>query len=425
MLKQQEKNHATLQQQPELLEYINLILSKRKLIFLFPKPLENQFVSKRAADSQSFINTGRYLLIILLLIIVANIKLYHQDIFLENNYKIIKQIYIPLSLAIAFILFSPLINLVRNKFYYFMAPCAIFILAQIIFLSLKYKEDYNDFIVYHLMMAIILMALSLRFVLPLFFLVLSISGAVAIICANVWNVFIDYAKFSNYYILYCCVVLTLTAISEWHERLAFLQRLLLDHHSQQLNLLNQELARIAHEDALTGISNRRSFDETARKEWDRALRDKHPLTLLLLDVDFFKPFNDYYGHSAGDKCLHLVAQTLKNSVLRSSDVVARYGGEEFVILLANTKASGGVQVAERIIRAIDELAIPHQKSEVLPHVSISVGVTTLIATPELSVASLIHQADVALYKAKELGRHQYVVYENLLPKLLLKSSVLD
>lgn len=422
MLKQQEQNHATLQKEPELLDYINRILSKRKLTFLFPTILEGQFVAKRAADSQAFINTGRYLLIVLFLIIVANVTIYYQDIVLENNYKIIKQIYFPLSLAITFILFSPLINLVKNKFYYFMTPCAIFILSQIIFLSLKYDGDYSDFVVYHLMMAIILMAFGLRFVLPLFFLVLTVSGAVAIGYANLWDITINYAKFSNYYILYCCVVLALTTISEWHERLAFLQSLLLDHHSQQLNLLNQELERIAHEDALTGIANRRSFDEMARKEWDRALRDKHPLTLLLLDVDFFKRFNDFYGHSAGDECLHSVAQTLKKSVLRSSDVVARYGGEEFVILLASTKASGGIEVAERIIKAIDELAIPHRQSDILSHVSISVGVTTLVATPELSVASLIHQADVALYKAKELGRHQYVVYEDLLPKSPPKPS---
>lgn len=422
MLKQQEQNHVSLQQTPELLTYINHILSKRKLTFLFPKPLESQFVAKRASDSQAFINTGRYLLIILFLIIVANVTLYYQDIVLENNYQIIKNTYIPLSIAIAFILFSPLIKIVKDNFYYFMAPCAIFILCEIIFLSLKYDGDYSDFVVYHLMMAIILMAFGLRFVLPLFSLILTISGIISVYYAYNLGLIINHAKFSNYYILYCCVVLALTAISEWHERLAFLQSLLLDHHSQELNKLNQELERIAHEDALTGIANRRSFDEIARKEWDRALRDKHPLTLLLLDVDFFKRFNDFYGHSAGDECLHSVAQTLKQSVLRSSDIVARYGGEEFVILLASTKASGGIEVAQRIIQAIDDLAIPHQQSAVSSHVTISVGVTTLIATPDLSIASLIHQADVALYKAKELGRHQYVVYENLLAKAPPKSS---
>ena len=154
----------------------------------------------------------------------------------------------------------------------------------------------------------------------------------------------------------------------------------------------------------------------ARKEWDRALRDKQPLSLLLIDVDYFKRFNDFYGHSAGDICLQKIGQALQQSVMRSSDIVARYGGEEFIILLPNTKDAGGIEVATRIIDAVDALNIPHQQSDTHSHVSISVGVSTLVASPNLSIASLIHQADVALYKAKEMGRHQYVVYEELLPK---------
>jgi diguanylate cyclase (GGDEF)-like protein len=265
------------------------------------------------------------------------------------------------------------------------------------------------------MMAIILMAFGLRFVLPLFVAILVVSGVVSTVYANWVGLHINYIKFSNYYILYCCVVVALTAISEWHERLAFLQGLLLDHHSEELVKLNKELDRIAHEDALTGIANRRSFDELARKEWDRALRDKQPLTLLLIDVDFFKRFNDYYGHSAGDDCLRKIGQTLRAAVLRSSDIVARYGGEEFVILLPSTKAAGGIEVAQRMIEAVDALKIAHQQSDVVPHVSISVGVITMIATPNLDVANLVHQADVALYKAKEIGRHRYVTYDELLP----------
>lgn len=421
MLKQQSSEH-TLQHHPELLTYTLNALSSRKFTFLFPKILEAEFVNKRALESQAFINTGRYLLIALFLVIVLNVSLYYEHIIFDNHFKIIKQTYIPLSLAITFILFSPFIGYVRNKFYYFMSPCAIFILYHIITLTLRYDGDYNDFVVYHLMMAIILMAFGLRFVLPLFVIVLSTAGLLSILYAHVYDLPVNYAKFSNYYVLYCCVVVALTAISEWHERLAFLQSLLLDHQSLELSALNKELARIAHEDALTGIANRRSFDDMARKEWDRALRDKQYLTLLLLDVDFFKRFNDYYGHSAGDDCLRLVGQTLQKSVLRSSDIVARYGGEEFVILLPNTEASGGIEVAQRIVDAIDELSITHNQSDVASHVTISVGVSTLVAQPEFGIANLIHQADVALYKAKEMGRHQFVVYEDLLPKFPPRAS---
>jgi diguanylate cyclase (GGDEF)-like protein len=365
--------------------------------------------------AKQFINTGRYLLIVLFLIIVANVTFFFQEIVLNNDYRIIKETYIPLSAAITFILFSPFLKIVRHNFYYFMTPCSILILHHIILLSLRYDNDYSDMVVYHLMMAIILMAFGLRFVLPLFIVILIISGITSTLYANWIGLHINYIKFANYYILYCCVVAALTAISEWHERLAFLQGLLLDHHSEELSKLNKELDRIAHEDALTGIANRRSFDELARKEWDRALRDKQPLTLLLIDVDYFKRFNDFYGHSAGDDCLYRVGQTLKAAVLRSSDIVARYGGEEFVILLPNTKAEGGIEVAQRIIDSVDALAIAHEQSDVVPHVSISVGVITLTATANLDVAKLVHQADIALYKAKELGRHQYVIYDELQP----------
>lgn len=393
--------------------YISWVLAHKKLIFSFPNALETAFIKKRATESQDFIKTGRYLLILLFLFITAHALFYYQDIILKDNYKIIKQIYIPLSITITFILFSPNIRYICQYFYHFMAPCATFILCNIIFLALKYDNDYGNFVIYHLMMAIVLMAFGLRFVLAIFIMVLCSAGMLTLAVAELNHVSVNYIKFSNYYVLYSCVVVALTAIGEWHERLAFLQELLLDHHTQELNTLNKELERIAHEDALTGIANRRSFDELSHKEWDRALRDKHPMSLLMIDVDYFKKFNDHYGHSAGDDCLHLVGQTLQKSVLRSSDIVARYGGEEFVILLPNTKAAGGIEVATRIIEAVDALKISHQQSNTSAYVSISVGVSTVIASSQLNFASLMTQADEALYQAKEQGRHQYIIYEDI------------
>jgi diguanylate cyclase (GGDEF)-like protein len=205
--------------------------------------------------------------------------------------------------------------------------------------------------------------------------------------------------------------MALAAISEWHERIAFLQSLLLTHQTEELKKLNEELDHIAHEDALTGIANRRSFDDLSRKEWDRGLRDQQPLTLLLLDVDFFKKYNDFYGHGEGDRCLHNIGQVLKASIMRTSDVVARYGGEEFAILLPNTKASGGVQVAERVTTFVDGLAITHDYSDAATHVTISIGIATITANTTQSMSDLLKQADIALYQAKANGRHQFVVYQ--------------
>lgn len=227
MFKQQLHQGSILQQFPYLLEYTLESLKKRKFILAFPAVLEAQFVAKRAAESQAFINTGRYLLILLFLLIVTNVTFYYDYIILTNNYQIIRQTYIPLSIAITFILFSPFIRYVRDYFYYFMALCAIFIIYHILILTFEYNGDYSNFVVYHLMMAIILMAFGLRFVLPLFVIVLVSAASLSIGVAEFRDLSINYAKFSNYYILYSCVVIALTAISEWHERLAFFTKFII------------------------------------------------------------------------------------------------------------------------------------------------------------------------------------------------------
>ena len=343
--------------------------------------------------------------------ICLNVWLFFSDIVFYNDFEVVKSTYIPLATAIAFIILSPRLAIIQRYFYYFMAPVSIFVLHIIIKLSILYDGDYADFVTYHLMTAIILMAFGLRFVLPLFIVVLLSSAGLSIVYATYHGISINYSKFSNYYIVYSLVVMALAAISEWHERIAFLQSLLLTHQTEELKHLNDELDHIAHEDALTGIANRRSFDEVSRKEWDRGLRDQQPLTLLLLDVDFFKKYNDFYGHGEGDRCLHHIGQALKASIMRTSDVAARYGGEEFALLLPNTKASGGVQVAERVNAFIDGLAIKHEFSDVASHVTVSIGIATISANPSQSMADLLKQADIALYQAKANGRHQFVVYQ--------------
>lgn len=396
---------------PQLLSFIDETLKTRQFLFRFPPLLETPFIEKRIRDSLAFIKTGHYFLILLFFVIIMNIVVYFEDIATANNFEIIKNSYIPLSMGIFFILYGSKLAQVQKYFYYFMTPVSIYILCIIIKLALSYQDDYSEFVIYHLMIAIILMAFGLRFVFPLFILILSFVAIFTGVFVIYNNINFDYAKFSNYYILYCCVIITLAAITEWHERLAFLQGLLLDHQTAQLTRMNQQLDRIAHEDVLTGIANRRSFDDIAHKEWDRGLRDKQPLTILLLDVDFFKRFNDYYGHGAGDDCLRRVAQAIRSSTLRTFDVVARYGGEEFVILLPNTQANGGVKVAERVLTAVDNLLIPHIYSTASAHVSVSIGITTVIASHSLTLAQVLKQADIAMYRAKSQGRHQFAVYE--------------
>ena len=172
---------------------------------------------------------------------------------------------------------------------------------------------------------------------------------------------------------------------------------------------NQQLQRLVSIDGLTQIANRRRFDEYLAIEWLRMAREQQPLSLILCDVDYFKRYNDTYGHIAGDTCLQWVAGAISRGVKRPADLVARYGGEEFAVVLPNTNALGAVQVAELVRHELNQLMIPHAASAVSEYVSLSLGVSSTIPTQEFSLEQLIAAADKALYEAKEQGRNRVVV----------------
>jgi two-component system, cell cycle response regulator len=177
----------------------------------------------------------------------------------------------------------------------------------------------------------------------------------------------------------------------------------------QLRQLNLELKRLANLDGLTQVANRRRFDDYLAQEWKRSLREEQYLSLILCDVDYFKAYNDSYGHLAGDECLQKVAQTMSENVKRPADLVARYGGEEFVVVLPNTPAKGAHQVAATLKHQLEELQLPHAQSLVKPYVTMSLGVASVIPRSNLSLEDLIACADVALYEAKRQGRNKIIV----------------
>jgi len=175
---------------------------------------------------------------------------------------------------------------------------------------------------------------------------------------------------------------------------------------EQLKRANQELERMATVDGLTQVANRRRFDEYLDLEWKRSRRENTFISLLLCDIDFFKRYNDHYGHQAGDDCLRAVAQVIRSRIRRPADLVARYGGEEFAVILPNTPGDGALHVAEMVRRAVDEAGLPHRRSAVAGHVTLSVGAAGMLPQPENSAALLVQQADRALYRAKEQGRNR-------------------
>lgn len=209
------------------------------------------------------------------------------------------------------------------------------------------------------------------------------------------------------------VMVFVGAVIERQERISFLQGLLLEHESAERERLNQELERLAHSDGLTRLANRRHFDTVLAQEWERLRRENRPLAALFIDVDFFKPFNDTYGHAAGDECLAAVGGVLLHAARRPGDLAARYGGEEFIILLPGTDAEGAREVAERVLADVDALAIPHAGSQVSGNVTVSIGLAARYPRAGEGPEVLLEAADRAVYAAKRGGRHRIMVHQEL------------
>ncbi len=187
-----------------------------------------------------------------------------------------------------------------------------------------------------------------------------------------------------------------------------------------LRQMNEELHLLATLDGLTGVANRRKFDEVISLEWSRMRRERTPISLILCDIDYFKLYNDTYGHQAGDDCLREVAQAIMKRVNRPSDLVARYGGEEFAVVLSNTDASGAYNIAESIRRQVEELSITHHQPSGGRNLTISCGISTMIPTEKTTFDNLIALADKGLYEAKKQGRNR-IVECNSTNSILLKS----
>ena len=173
---------------------------------------------------------------------------------------------------------------------------------------------------------------------------------------------------------------------------------------------NKKLEQLVNLDGLTQLATRRCFDEYLEQEWQRLGREQLPLSLIMCDIDFFKNYNDTYGHVAGDECLRKVSGVIKQSVRRPADLAARYGGEEFVLVLPNTDIEGAVSIAESIRHQLSDLAIPHEDSPVSQFVTLSLGVTCLTPKVDSNPSVLLTAAYYAIYRDKELGRyHSYQI----------------
>jgi diguanylate cyclase (GGDEF)-like protein len=220
-------------------------------------------------------------------------------------------------------------------------------------------------------------------------------------------------RFNDWLFYLSSVVISLIANfrMDQDQRRAYLARTREHQRNTELSDAVELLARLSAEDALTQIANRREFERRLNLEWSRAKRDARSLALILIDVDCFKNYNDYYGHPAGDACLRRIAAVLRTIPRRAPDLVARFGGEEFVVLLPGTSVADAAQMAQRMQRAVVDLLMPHAASSVAPGVTASFGVAGLVPARDNQPLDLVTAADAALYRAKEGGRNRVVTHE--------------
>lgn len=185
---------------------------------------------------------------------------------------------------------------------------------------------------------------------------------------------------------------------------------------QKLQKAYQEMEYLSNQDGLTGIANRRYFDNYLDREYVNSIQYSRPLSLIMVDIDFFKQYNDKYGHLEGDECLKQIASTLEKTINQSKGLVARYGGEEFVIVLPETDKINASVIAKKICAAVEELNIPHIGSNISKYLTVSLGVSTVISDSKSMPENLILEADKALYQAKQKGRNRVEIYSNEMEK---------
>ena len=215
------------------------------------------------------------------------------------------------------------------------------------------------------------------------------------------------------YIFSSFLGMCLAYATDHQSRENYLQSCLIERNRLKMVDQAMQLESLSQRDALTGLANRRYLDEVLTSEWNRSIRYNTPLTVMMVDIDYFKNYNDTLGHVEGDRCLKIIADCLAKCAVRSGDLAARYGGEEFLLLFAITDREHATQQAERLIQLIQELAIPHPASPVAGHLTISIGVACAIPQLHEPATEFIKKSDRALYKAKTTGRNRYVMADEL------------
>ncbi|WP_111894051.1 GGDEF domain-containing protein [Acinetobacter sp. MB5] len=247
-----------------------------------------------------------------------------------------------------------------------------------------------------------------------------LGGLLGLIISNHMNAMIDWTLLNRTYTFSSFLGMSLAYFIDRQHRENFLKNCIIEHNHLELVQQAQQLSKLSQIDSLTGLANRRYLDEILEKEWQRAIHCSMPLTIMMIDIDYFKLYNDSLGHIQGDECLKRIAFMLSCAKAKHSDaVIARYGGEEFLLLFPQTDEKEAQARAEELMKKVHQLALPHPSSSISSYVTLSMGVATTIPLYGETVSELVGMADHALYLAKHRGRDQYQIATSHRPPLAI------
>lgn len=389
---------------------IQTLLERRQSHFRFSPALEAAFRQHTQGRVLELLAQGWWVVLLFYLLVgiatYLQVQMLSQPRFRDANLDVWWTIYLSEGAAIATLILLPRLALLHGHLRLGIGLLAIVSLTAITVGTSAFPDPYfnqhSSYVVIFVLAIIYgLGALSVGPAL------LACGGAGLLSGLVIWlfDLWLDPGLFLQYVVTANLVGVVLCYMVEQRDRRVFLQERLLRLEKQRLDELSGELSRLSCEDVLTGLANRRHFNDVLQTEWERGRREQRPVALLFVDLDHFKPYNDSYGHLEGDAVLAEVGRTLRGCLRRPGDVAARYGGEEFVLLLPGTHLGGALEVARQIQAALQARAIPHRASGVADRVTASIGVASLVPSQGVRSTQLLAAADEAAYAAKSAGRN--------------------
>lgn len=379
----------------------------------FQPELENDFINHVRDRAQRLSRDSLWLTIAMYLAICLlswwQMSRISSPAYREGNLEVLGGLLLAEGVLIAFVMLIPYLPRPDQYYRLYASFSSGGTVGVIIYATSAFPEPYFNFYISYWVILTTIVVYALAGLVTIHTTFACIVGVVLAMAAIIWQgLWLDPIYFFVYGVMANAMGVLLSFLLQSRDRVTFLQSHLLALEKARLDEYAAEVEQLSRQDALTGLANRRYFDETVSREWGVAGRRSESIAIIFLDVDFFKPFNDTYGHPAGDAVLQQVSRAIAGAVWRPADLAARYGGEEFVVLLPETDLVGAGEIASRIEQAVATLAIPHGASRVADRITVSMGVAAMIPDAVNSSSALILAADQAAYAAKTAGRNRIV-----------------